>query len=137
MVIRSIFIFMLCLGVMGCTVKEIGYTALGTAAGAGVGYSYHKDSKEAVIGGAVGGTAGAIVAAVQEKTEKSKYKAGFEEGYSQAQVDIAVQNWNDNTGKCAHERKEVYKHLTRFKVPEKEQDNVLYESHYITLEDYR
>lgn len=137
MVIRRLFVFMLCLGVMGCSVKKVVYTGVGTAAGAGIGYSYHKDLKEAAIGGVAGGTAGVIVAAVQENTENKKYKAGYEKGYNQAQVDIAVQNWNDNTGKCVHDRKEVYRHLTKFKVPEREQDNVIYESHYLTLEDYR
>jgi hypothetical protein len=137
MVIRRLFVFMLCLCVMGCSVRKIVYTGVGTAAGAGIGYSYHKDPKEAAIGGVAGGTAGVIVATVQENTENKKYKAGYEKGYNQAQVDIAVQNWNDNTGKCAHKRNDEYKHLSTFKVPEREQDNVIYESHYVTLEDYR
>ena len=137
MLIRGSLILLLCLGVMGCSVKKVVYTGVGTAAGVGIGYSYHKDPQEAAIGGAAGGVAGAIVATVQENTEDKKYKAGYEKGYNQAQVDIAVQNWNDNTGKCAHDRKDAYKHLTSFKVPEREQDNVIYESHYVTLEDYR
>jgi len=137
MVIRSSLVFLLCLGVMGCSVKKVVYTGVGTAAGAGIGYSYHKDPQEAAIGAVAGGTAGAVVATVQENTENKKYKAGYEKGYNQAQVDIAVQNWNDNTGKCAHKRNGEYKHLSTFKVPEREQDNVIYESHYVTLEDYR
>ena len=137
MVIRRSLVFMLCLGLMGCSVKKIVYTTVGTAAGAGIGYSYHKDPKEAALGGVAGGATGAIVATVQENTENKKYKAGYEKGYNQAQVDNAVQNWNDNTGKCAHDQKSEFKHLSRFKVPQREQDNVIYESHYLTLEDYR
>ncbi|MDP2654348.1 MAG: hypothetical protein Q8Q08_09995 [Candidatus Omnitrophota bacterium] len=137
MVIRMALVVMVCFGLMGCSVKRIGYTTVGTAAGAGIGYSYHKDPQEAAIGGVAGGASGAIVATVQENTENKKYKAGYEKGYNQAQVDIAVQNWNDNTGKCALKRNGEYKHLSTFKVPEREQDNVIYESHYVTLEDYR
>ena len=71
MLIRGSLIFLLCLGVMGCSVKKVVYTGVGTAAGAGIGYSYHKDPKEAAIGGAAGGAAGAIVATVQENTENN------------------------------------------------------------------
>lgn len=137
MVIRLSYILILALGLMGCSVKKIVYTTAGTAVGGGIGYSYHKDPKEAALGGVAGGAVGAIVATVQENSDNKKSKADYEKGYSQAKVDIAVQNWNDNTGKCAHEFNSIHKHLSTFKVPDKEQDNVIYESHYITLEDYR
>ena len=137
MVVQRLLVIALCIGLMGCSVKRVGYTAVGAAAGAGIGYSYHNDTKEAAIGGVAGGTAGAILATVQENTENKKYKAGYEKGYNQSKVDTAVQNWDDNTGKCAHNQKNESKHLVSFKVPQREQDNVVYESHYVTLEDYR
>lgn len=137
MFIRMALVVMLCFGLMGCSVKRIGYTAVGTAVGAGIGYSYHNDPQETVLGGVAGGTTGAIIATVQENSDNKQNKASYGKGYNQAQVDMAVQNWNENTGKCAHNRNSVYKHLSTFKVPEREQDNVIYESHYVTLEDYR
>lgn len=121
----------------GCSVKKIGYLTVGAAAGTGIGYSYNKDTKEAAIGGVAGGTAGVLIATVQENTESKKYKAGYEKGYNQSKVDTAVQDWEENTGKCAHNQKSESKNLASFKVPQREQDQVVYESHYVTLEDYR
>ena len=117
--------------------KLLAGVLLGAAAGAGIGYSYHKDPKMAVIGGLGGGVLGAAVGGVENHFDNKNNKASYDKGYNQAQVDAAVQNWDQNTGKCACIKKNEYKHLTEFRVPEKKQDDVTYESHDVTLEDYR
>ena len=130
-------IVIVCLMMTGCVSKTVGYSATGAAAGAGIGYSYHKDAKEAAIGGLAGGALGAVVGGVTEHLEKKSNKAAYDKGYNQAQVDVAVQNWDENTGKNAYLKKSEVKHLTAFKVSEKKQDDVVYDSHYVILEDYR
>jgi hypothetical protein len=137
MVTQKLLVIVICVGLVGCSVNRAGYTAIGTAAGAGIGYSYHKQVKEAVIGGVAGGAAGTILVSLQENSVRNKFTQGYQQGYNQANVDIAIHDWNENTGKCANYRKSENKRLACFKVPQREQDNVVYESHYVTLEDYR
>jgi hypothetical protein len=137
--IKTIKLFGLLLGTVvlcGCSVKSGLYTLGGTAAGAGIGYSYHHDSKGALVGGLAGGAAGALLGGIQDNSDRAKHKAGYEEGYKQAQLDVAVRNWNDNTGKNSVQE-EKPKRLIEVKVPKQEQDDVVYDEHYITLEDYR
>ena len=135
--IKESIILIMCLSMMGCAAKTVGYSVVGAAAGAGIGYSYHKDPKMAVIGGLGGGVLGATVGGIENHFDNKNNKAAYDKGYNQAQVDIAVQNWDQNTGKCACTKKNEYKHLTEFRVPEKKQDDVSYEAHDVTLEDYR
>ncbi len=127
----------LLLSLTGCAAKTVGFTAAGAAAGAGVGYSLNKDTKETVIGGLAGGLVGATVGGISDHMDKKNYKAAYEKGYNQAQVDVAVANWEENTGKSSYEKKSEIKHLTEFKVPARKEDDIEYESHLITLEDYR
>ncbi len=131
------WIGLLCLFAAGCSAKAIGYGAVGAGLGAGGAYAYHKDTKEAVIGGLAGGLIGTAAGSIEQNIQNKKYKLGYEEGYNQAQVDIAIQEWDNNTGQCAYKKKKEYKHLTDFRVPEKKQDDVVYEAHTVTLEDYR
>ena len=135
--IKELMVLLMCVSMMGCAAKTVGYSVVGAAAGAGIGYSYHKDPKMAVIGGLGGGALGAAVGGIESYYDNKNNKAAYEKGYNQAQVDIAIQNWDENTGKCACIKKEQYKHLIQFRVPEKKQDQVTYESHNVTLEDYR
>ena len=130
-------LFFLEVAVCGCSVQRGVYTAGATAIGAGVGYSYHHSTKEAALGGLAGGAAGAIVGEIQDHIGNSKHKAGFEEGYKKAEADVAIKNWEQNTGKNAGVEKLSSKRLIEVKVPRKEQDNVVYDDHYVTLEDYR
>lgn len=133
---KSVIVILL-LGLTGCAAKTVGFTAAGAAAGAGVGYSLHKDTKETVIGGLAGGTLGAVVGGISDHMDKKNYKTAYDKGYNQAQVDVAVNNWEENTGKSSYKKKSEVKHLTEFKVPARKEDNVEYEAHSITLEDYR
>jgi hypothetical protein len=130
-------IVVLLLSLTGCAAKTVGFTAAGAAAGAGVGYSLHKDTKETVIGGLAGGTLGAVVGGISDHMDKKNYKAAYDKGYNQAQVDVAVNNWEEKTGKLSYEKKDKIKHLSDFKVPSRKEDDVEYEAHSITLEDYR
>jgi hypothetical protein len=120
----------------GCSVKSGLYTLGGTAAGAGVGYSYHHDGKGAAIGGLAGGTAGALLGGLQDNSDKARRKAGYEEGYKRAQLDVAVRDWEENTGKNSVQD-ERPKRLIEVKVPKQEENDVIYDEHYVTLEDYR
>ena len=122
-----------CLLTSGCTTRQVGYTALGAGAGGGIGYFLHHDGKEAVIGGLAGALAGDLGAQWQDKSDKVKHDKVYEEGYKQAKVDIAVKNWEDNTGKGTAPKKRLVNVL----VPKGEKDNVIYDQREITLEDYR
>ncbi len=135
--IQLILLMVGSLAVCGCSVKSALYTAGGTAAGAGIGYSYHHNGKDALVGGLAGGAAGALIGAIQDHSDKTKHKAGYDEGYKQAELDIAVKDWNDNTGRKSAQDKITYKRLIEVKLPKREQDDVIYEEQYINLEDYR
>lgn len=125
-----------CLMAGGCSIRRAAYTAGGAAAGAGIGYSYHHNDKDAVIGGLAGGVAGAVLGTIEDHNGKKRYANGYEEGYDQAKVDLAEEYWDKTTGKGAAESAKPPK-LKKFKVPEYEEDGVVYESHYVVLEDYR
>jgi hypothetical protein len=132
---KIILILILFPVITGCASKKITYTAAGTLIGAGGGYALDHDGKDAAIGGLAGGITGAVVANVHEKRENKKYKEGYDQGYTQAQLEIAVEDWDTNTGK---KEDEAYsKSYQRIKVPKKEMNDVIYESHYETLEVYQ
>ena len=136
MKVRLLILTLLCLIVCGCSIRRAAYTAGGAAAGAGIGYSYHHNEKDAVIGGLVGGVAGAVLGTIDDNSGKKRYESGYEEGYDQAKVDLAQEYWDKTTGKGAAESAKTPK-LKKFKVPEYKEDGVVYESHYVVLEDYR
>ncbi len=121
----------------GCSLRQAGYTVGGAGAGGAIGYSIHHDKKEATIGALGGALVGNIGAQIQDSSDKKKHKKDYDEGYAQAQVDIANQNWQAGTGQFAKNNSNLSKHLTRFKVPKREENGVVYDEHYITLEDYR
>ena len=122
---------LICLLTAGCTMRQAGYTALGAGAGGGIGYSIHRDGKEAAIGGLTGALAGNLGAQWQDKIEKAKHDKTYQEGYRQAQADAAVKNWEDNTGKSAVPKKR----LVSFMVPKHEENNVIYDAREV--QDYR
>ncbi len=124
---------MACLLSAGCTMKQAGFTAVGTAAGGGIGYSINHDTKDAVIGGLGGALVGNLTAQWQERSDKIKHNKGYEEGYSQAKVDAAVKNWDDNTGKGMAPKKQ----LVSIMLPKREENNVIYDQRKITVEDYQ
>ena len=125
---------LLCL-LTGCTMRQAGYTALGAGAGGGIGYSIHKDGKEAAIGGLAGALGGNLVAQWQDKSEKTKHDKDYKEGYQQARVDVAVNNWDTNTGNILAKREP--KRLVSIMVPKREENNVIYDQREVTIEDYR
>ncbi len=119
---------------IGCA-NKLAYVSTGSLIGAGGGYAIDRDSKDAAIGGLVGGTTGAILADIHKKSENKKYQDGYDQGYTQAQLEIAKSNWDENTGK---QKKDVTsKSYERIKIPKKEVNDVLYDSHYETLEVYK
>ncbi len=124
---------MICLLTAGCTMRQTGYTAVGTAAGGGIGYSIHHDGKEAALGGLAGALTGNLAGQWQDKNDQSKHAKGYEEGYKQAKVDISVKNWDENTGKGAEPRK----HLVSVMLPKRQENDVIYDQREITVEDYR
>ena len=115
----------------GCTFRDAGYTALGAGAGAGIGYSIHHNVKNAVIGGLGGAIVGNVLAQWQDKSDKPKQDKSYKDGYSQAKVDIATKNWDDNTGKDQQPQKQVVTVM----VPKGEENGVVYDQREITLED--
>ena len=117
----------------GCTMRQAGYTALGAGAGGGVGYAIHHDSKEAAIGGLGGALVGNLTAQWQDKSEKTKHDKIYQEGYTQAKVDTAVRNWDQNTGKGIEPKKK----LVSVMVPKREENGVIYDQKEITVEDYQ
>ena len=132
---KWILILILIPALTGCASKKITYTAAGSLIGAGGGYAIDRDGKDAAIGGFIGGITGSVLADVQEKRENKKYNEGYDQGYTQAQLEIAVKNWDINTGK---KEDEAYsKSYQRIKIPQKEVNDVMYESHYETLEVYQ
>lgn len=132
---KWILFFVLLPVITGCASKKITYTTAGGLIGAGAGYAIDHDGKDAAIGGLAGGITGAVVANVQEKRENKKYNEGYDQGYTQAQLEIAVEDWDKNTGKKDDET--YSKSYQRIKIPKKEMNDVIYESHYETLEVYQ
>ena len=127
--------FVLIPACIGCADKKITYTATGSVIGAGGGYAINRDVKDAAIGGLLGGITGSVVANSQINSENKKYKEGYDQGYTQSQLEVANNNWNENTGK---QKEDVYlKSYERIKIPKKEVNDVLYDSHYETLEVYQ
>lgn len=126
-----------CLAAAGCSMKQAGYAAAGAGIGAGVGYSYHHEAKDAVLGGLAGGAVGAVVGGIEERIGNNKHKAGYEAGYKKAQAELAAKDWEENTGKGAGNDVREPKRLIEIKVPKREQDNVVYDDHYVVVEDYR
>lgn len=120
---------------MGCASKKVMYATTGALIGAGGGYAINQEVKDAAIGGLSGGIAGGILADISENKENRKFKEGYDQGYTQAQLETAIEDWNRNTGK--REGAPYYKSYQRIKIPKKEINDVIYESHYEILETYR
>ena len=118
----------------GCSVRQAGYTAVGAGVGGTAGYFIHRDKKEAAIGALGGALVGNIAAQIQDSNQKKKQKADYDNGYRQAELDLANKNWDEGTGKMTYEQSSLTKRLETFKVPRREQDGVVYDQHYITLE---
>ncbi len=132
----SILLLIFLITTAGCaSAKKVTYVGVGSLIGAGAGYAIDRNSKEAIIGGLVGGTAGAIVADLQEKKESKKFKECFDQGYTQARLVISQKYCDQNTGK--KEESINSKSFQRIKIPKKEVNDVVYESHYETLEVYQ
>lgn len=130
------FIVLGCL-VTGCSFRQAGYTALGAGAGGGIGYAINHNPKDAVMGALGGALVGDLAGQWQDTSEKRKKKKDYDEGYRQAQVDLAKENWQDGTGKDSQKSSDLTKRLVRFKVPKREENGVIYDEHYITLEVYQ
>jgi hypothetical protein len=116
----------------GCTFRDAGYTLGGAAVGGGIGYAIHHDPKEAVIGGLGGALVGNLGAQWQDKIDKNKQDKNYKDGYNQAKVDIANQNWNQNTGKDAGEPEPQEQTVL---VPKGVENGVIYNQREITVEE--
>ena len=115
----------------GCTFRDVGYTALGAGAGAGIGYSIHHNVKDTVIGGLGGVLVGNVLAQWQDKSDKTKQDKSYKDGYNQAKVDIAKKNWDDNTGKDQQSQKQYVTVL----VPKDEENGIIYDQREVAVED--
>ena len=124
---------LLCLLSAGCSIRQAGYSAAGAAAGGGIGYSINHDAKDAVIGGLGGALVGDLVGQWQDKSEKVKQEKNYKAGYDQAKLDIAVENWDQNTGKGTQPKKK----LVSVTLPKREENGVVYDQRQITVEDYQ
>ena len=138
MMARYLYLFgLLCL-LTGCTFRQAGYSVLGAGAGGGIGYAINPhDPKDAIIGATSGALVGNLAGQWQDNSEKRKQNKSYADGYRQAQVDVAMVDWQEGTGKDSQNNTEQTKRLVRFKVPKREEDGVVYDEHYVTLEDYQ
>ncbi len=130
-----ILILILLPSMTGCASKKYTYPVVGAMIGAGGGYAIDHDGKDAAIGGLTAGAAGSLLASFQDKKENEKFMEGYDQGYTQAQLEVAVTDWKTNTGKKIDELYSPSYH--RIKIPKKEINNVIYETHYETLEVYQ
>jgi hypothetical protein len=134
---RNLYIIgLLCL-LTGCSFRQAGYTVLGAGAGGGIGYVINHNPKDAIIGASSGALVGNLAGQWQDSNVKRKQKKDYDEGYRQAKVDLAIENWQEGTGKDSQNNTDLSKRLVRFKVPKREEDGVIYDEHYVTLEDYQ
>lgn len=132
---KMILVLLLLPILTGCAGQKAAYVATGSLIGAGGGYAIENDGKDTAIGGLIGGLTGAVLADVHQNKMKRQYEKAYSQGFTQAQLEIAIDNWDINTGK---KEDEIYsKSYQRIKVPKKEINNVVYESHYETLEVYQ
>lgn len=133
----TVFIIpVLCLSFIGCSAKKVAYTTALGAVGAGVGYAHNHEDRDAVVGGLAGAATGAAIGTIEEHSDKKNRKKGYDEGYKQAQVDIAKDHWNHNTGKKSYHHI-APKRFVEVKIPKQENNGVVYESRTVVLEDYR
>ncbi len=134
---KLVFVFGLIGLLTGCSVRQAEYSGLGAAAGAGIGYSIHHNVKDTVIGGLGGAIVGDVTAQIQDSNQKKQTKKDYDAGYAQAQVDLANQDWQNGTGQYSQNNTDSTKRLARYKVPRREEDGVIYDEHYVTLEEYQ
>jgi hypothetical protein len=136
MVLRRNGIVLLTVMVLcGCSANKASYIGTGAVLGGGAGYAINEDGKDAAIGGLVGGIAGAVVSGINEKNMDKKTRQAYAEGYNQAQVEMATEYWEENTGKP---KDVTYRpKLKRMKVEEQESNGVKYKEHYETVEVYQ
>ena len=132
---KKILIFVLLPILAGCAGRKVSYVTTGSLIGAGGGYAINRDAKDAAIGGLIGGISGSVIADVEINKENKKYKEAYDKGYTQAQLETALNNWDENTGKGKEDIN--FKSYERIKIPKREINDVLYESHYETLEVYQ
>ena len=125
---------LVCLLTSGCTARQAGFTAVDTVGGGGIGYAINHDAKTAVIGGLGGALVGNLAGQWQDKSEKTKHDKNYQEGYTQAKVDIAKNNWDQNTGKNTEPPQ---KQLVSIVLPKREENGVVYDQREITVEDIR
>ncbi|MBF0489357.1 MAG: glycine zipper 2TM domain-containing protein [Candidatus Omnitrophica bacterium] len=134
---KMFFILLIGLLSSGCSLRQAGYTVGGAGAGGAIGYYIHRDKKEAAIGALGGALVGNIAGQIQDSSDKKKNKTQYDKGYAQAQVDMANQNWQAGTGQYARNNSDLSKRLTRYKVPKRQENGVVYDEHFITLEEYQ
>ncbi|MDE1920791.1 MAG: hypothetical protein KGJ09_07340 [Candidatus Omnitrophica bacterium] len=127
-----LFIGLLSVLSSGCTLRDAGYTLGGAAAGGGIGYAIHHDAKDAVIGGLGGALVGNLAAQWQDKIDKNKKDKSYKDGYNQARLDIAKQNWNDNTGKDADGPQPLERTVL---VPKDKENGVIYDQRAVAVEE--
>jgi len=130
---RNKFVYLVCLVLVftGCTFRQAGYTVAGAAAGGGIGYAVGHNTKDAVIGGLGGALIGNLAGQWQDKSEKTKHDKDYQDGYNQAKLDVALKNWNENTGKDTGSKKELYS----ITLPKRQEDGILLDEQEITLEE--
>ncbi|MCP4653467.1 MAG: hypothetical protein GY858_08845 [Candidatus Omnitrophica bacterium] len=140
---NKIFTFMnlalIVIVVSGCaSFKKVAYHAAGAGLGTGAGYFYGEGKDDDIkqqgmmLGGAGGMLAGGMLYGMQTKENKSQYDKGYSKGYRSAQVNVARENWQNNTGK--KEKQPLYSKFIKVKVPKREINGVVYEGHYETVE---
>ncbi len=131
---QRIFFLGIVIILIGCSMNKASYIGTGAVIGGGAGYGIHENEKEAMIGGLAGGIAGAVVGDMQTKKINKKMQEAYEEGYTQAQADVAIEYWDQNTGRPKETRGKPK--LKRVKVEEQEVNGVRYKEHYEYIEVY-
>lgn len=123
--------------ICGCIeFRKAAYHLGAGAIGAGAGYLYDGTPESMVIGGTAASFAGGMLYNSQVNQEEQEYKKGYQAGYQQAQVNIADDYWQENTGKkdCSQSQDKFY---WRIKVGQEPVNGVVYQPHYQTVEVLR
>ena len=129
---RNKHIYLICLIAVlaGCTFRQAGYTVAGAAAGGGIGYAVGHNAKDAVIGGLGGALIGNLAGQWQDKSEKTKQDKSYQDGYTQAKLDMAIKNWDENTGRDAGSQNQQEYSIM---LPKRQEDGIVYDQQEITL----
>lgn len=125
------------LTITGCSVRKLSYQATGATMLGGAGYLFERNPIHAAVGGTAGALVGSWLYDNESKREKNQYDKGYNTGYKEAQLKLALDNWENNTGQQYPQPQLAINNYQRIKIPKQELNGVIYEEHYETIEVLR